>query len=358
MALRNQPYIPLYVNDFMSDEKLAECSAAATGVYIRIMCLMHKSEHYGKYELKAKHKQNVNTVLNFANSLNLKTPYGVEEIYNCLNELMDNKVIEIDGDYIIQRRMVKDGELSEKRAKAGTKGGKNVKNSHTRKLYNEEGFVYVIQDVKEVNVFKIGISKDPKKRLMALSCKLDKELVIQHVEQVEDMGLVEDNLLTAFNDHRDGEWIIGLNANTIISEIKKQKQITSKTKANSENEIEIENESSISSTSTNSYKRYVLIDDFTDQFRESEMFSNLKSFFGFTPEQMNEWLYEFVKFKKASVTPNDEFGNLIEHMRNWIAKKLEKQVTLETNGKRISDTQQHILSRAEQADRDFLAGKG
>ena len=40
MALRDQPYIPLYVQDFMTDEKLNECSAESTGVYIRIMCLM------------------------------------------------------------------------------------------------------------------------------------------------------------------------------------------------------------------------------------------------------------------------------------------------------------------------------
>ena len=46
MSLRNQPYIPLYVQDFMTDERLNECSAAANGVYIRLMCLMHKSEEY------------------------------------------------------------------------------------------------------------------------------------------------------------------------------------------------------------------------------------------------------------------------------------------------------------------------
>ena len=43
MALRDQPYLPLYVQDFLTDEKLAECSAMATGVYIRLMCIMHKS---------------------------------------------------------------------------------------------------------------------------------------------------------------------------------------------------------------------------------------------------------------------------------------------------------------------------
>ena len=48
MALRDQPYIPLYVQDFMTDEKLNECSAATTEVYIRLMCVMHKSEKIGR----------------------------------------------------------------------------------------------------------------------------------------------------------------------------------------------------------------------------------------------------------------------------------------------------------------------
>ena len=58
MALRNSPYLPLYVQDFLTDEKLADCSANANGVYIRLMCILHKSEPYGKILLKQKYKQN------------------------------------------------------------------------------------------------------------------------------------------------------------------------------------------------------------------------------------------------------------------------------------------------------------
>ncbi len=54
MALRNQPYLPLFVQDYLTDEKLNECSAQSQGVYIKIMCLMHKSETYGKNFAKAK----------------------------------------------------------------------------------------------------------------------------------------------------------------------------------------------------------------------------------------------------------------------------------------------------------------
>ncbi len=58
MALRNQPYFPLYVQDFLTDEKLAECSAESTGVYIRLMCILHKSEEYGCILLKTKRQAN------------------------------------------------------------------------------------------------------------------------------------------------------------------------------------------------------------------------------------------------------------------------------------------------------------
>ena len=124
MALRNSPYLPLYVQDFMTDEKLVDCSASANGVYIRLMCILHKSEPYGKILLKQKYKQSESMCLNFASMLLRQMPYSMSEIHDGLEELLDNKIIEIEGDYLLQKRMVKDGELSEKRAVAGQKGGK------------------------------------------------------------------------------------------------------------------------------------------------------------------------------------------------------------------------------------------
>ena len=123
MALRNSPYLPLYVQDFLTDEKHADCSASANGVYIRIMCILHKSETYGKILLKQKYKQNGSMCLNFASMLIRQMPYSMTEIHDGLEELLDNKIIEIEGDYLLQKRMVKDGELSEKRSVAGQKGG-------------------------------------------------------------------------------------------------------------------------------------------------------------------------------------------------------------------------------------------
>ena len=126
MSLQNSPYLPLYVKDFMSDEKLAECSASANGVYIRLMCMLHKSDSYGKIILKEKYKTNSNACMNFASMLARHMPYTVEDIHDGLTELLDNEVVYIEGDYLFQPRMVKDGEISEKRAVAGKKGGEKT----------------------------------------------------------------------------------------------------------------------------------------------------------------------------------------------------------------------------------------
>ncbi|MEO7048318.1 MAG: hypothetical protein ABI091_23665 [Ferruginibacter sp.] len=126
MALRDQPYLPLYIQDFLTDEKLNECSASATGVYIKIMCLMHKSQDYGQILLKQKDKQtpkqtNEPKIL-FANKLAKLLPFDIQTILSGLTELLDENVLKIDGDFLIQKRMFEDGLLSLKRSESGSYG--------------------------------------------------------------------------------------------------------------------------------------------------------------------------------------------------------------------------------------------
>ena len=128
MARKDLPYLPLYVQDFLTDEKLMECSASATGVYIRVMCVLHKCNPYGKYLLKQKDKQNDNQINNFALKLAKHLPYSLSEILHGLNELVDEDVLQIDGDFLIQKRMVNDGILSVSRSLSGRKGGLETQN--------------------------------------------------------------------------------------------------------------------------------------------------------------------------------------------------------------------------------------
>lgn len=143
MALRDQPYLPLYVQDFLTDERLNECSAESTGVYIRIMCIMHKSDPYGTIHLGDKYKQNPSkdgsksdskdgskppsTISGFARKLLRQMPYELAVIEHALLELLDEGVLQIDGDFLVQKRMVRDGNLSLIRAESGRKGGEAKK---------------------------------------------------------------------------------------------------------------------------------------------------------------------------------------------------------------------------------------
>lgn len=133
MALRDQPYLPLYVQDFLTDEKLAECSASANGVYIRIMCLMHKSEEYGKISLKEKDICRGKSIGKtsgkyggkveiFAGKLARHLPYDFDEIEAGLTELLDEGVLSIEDNTLCQKRMIRDAEISEKRAVSGRRG--------------------------------------------------------------------------------------------------------------------------------------------------------------------------------------------------------------------------------------------
>ncbi len=126
MALRNQPYMPLYVQDYLTDEKLNMCSAASQGIFIKIMCQMHKSDEYGTILLKQKDKQNGSTYLNFACKLARLLPFEKDELKIAIQELVEEKVLNIDGDKLYQKRMIHDNNLSIIRAESGSKGGKKT----------------------------------------------------------------------------------------------------------------------------------------------------------------------------------------------------------------------------------------
>ena len=98
---------------------------------------MHKSDDYGSILLKQKdkqsdkqedkqsNKQNESMVENFALKLSKQMPFSLKIITDALNELIEEKVLFIDGDKLSQKRMVKDGSISCNRSKAAKKGGGN-----------------------------------------------------------------------------------------------------------------------------------------------------------------------------------------------------------------------------------------
>jgi len=126
MALTNQPYIPLYVRDWLTNNKLKMCSTSAHGLMINIMCVMHKEDDYGTLLLKPSFNKDSDICLNFASYLARLLPFDRSEIYTALRELLQESVLYIEDDKLICQRMVMDYELSRKRARAGSKGGKTT----------------------------------------------------------------------------------------------------------------------------------------------------------------------------------------------------------------------------------------
>ena len=126
MALRDQPYLPLYIQDYLTDEKLNECSPATQGVYIKLLCVLHKMEEYGTILLKQSDKQSNKQTKNFAIKFAKQITFPVETIEEALVELLDNGVMSLDGDILFQKRMVKDNKLSIIRAESGKKGGETT----------------------------------------------------------------------------------------------------------------------------------------------------------------------------------------------------------------------------------------
>ena len=140
MALRDNPYIMLDVNDFMNDEKLRECSPASVGIYIRLLCVLHKSDTYGVllYQQKDVQKaeicgyKNPNKIQIFVTMLSRQLPETKEEIEAALIELSEEGVIKIYDNRLEQKRMIRDAEISEKRQQARAQRGKGQEQEETQ----------------------------------------------------------------------------------------------------------------------------------------------------------------------------------------------------------------------------------
>lgn len=134
MPLTNQPYLPLYVKDWLTNNKLKFCSEGSHGLLINIMCLMHKENEYGTLLLNQKYKQTNKQIENFALMLARLLPFEKNKIEILLNELINEEVLKLDNEKLICNRMVKDAQISEIRAISGSKGGKKTQFKKNKKF--------------------------------------------------------------------------------------------------------------------------------------------------------------------------------------------------------------------------------
>lgn len=191
--------MPLYVQDFLTDEKLNECSASATGVYIKIMCLMHKQPVYGSILLGQKDKQTSDQIKNFAIKFVKHLPYDSPTIEVALTELIKEDVLQLSGDLLSQKRMMVDGELSITRSRTGKLGGEKTKENllfaraknAANTEYEYEGDIENEDVLKELNVpfekfwalydKKVG-EKDKLARKWASLKNADREAAMKHIQ--------------------------------------------------------------------------------------------------------------------------------------------------------------------------------
>lgn len=147
MALTDQPYLPLYVDDWMNNNKLKLTSQASHGLMISIMCIMHKEDNYGKILLKQKFKQTTEQIKNFGLQIAKLTAFDLLEILPSLAELIENEILKIDDDFLICERMVRDAELSIKRSVNGSIGGKATQKT----IKKEKKFAKAKSEANAVN---------------------------------------------------------------------------------------------------------------------------------------------------------------------------------------------------------------
>jgi hypothetical protein len=102
------------------------CEWSSVGIFSKIMCVLHKQESYGAIVYKQTSKQNLSMIDNFALLLVKHIPCQLQDMTNALNDLIENKVLIIEDNKLFQKRMVKDNQLSEIRAKVGSEGGKKT----------------------------------------------------------------------------------------------------------------------------------------------------------------------------------------------------------------------------------------
>jgi hypothetical protein len=239
MALRNQPYFPLYVQDYLTDEKLNLCSLSAQGLYIKILCILHKQETYGSILFQQNNKQNLNKKDYFVSYLSKQLPVQKNEIEELLTELLDEGVLIMDDDILYQKRMLKDGKISVVRSNVAKDGG----GSNLNKQYGKKGVLYLLSDKEKFH--KIGVTSNLTQRVYQIRSKhkMSKLFDVVSFIDVQDMGKVEDQIKVYFGDNIRGEWI-NLPYNEVVDKFnlfQQNPKQTPKQNPENENENEVEN---------------------------------------------------------------------------------------------------------------------
>ena len=128
MSSQKYPWIKFWLKDWRADERLRQCSLAARGLWIELICLMRMADDEG-YFCISKNKANRFTLLS------RQVGCEASEAEAAWGELDAAGVFSWDGpDRIYSRKILRDLEISTIRAEAGAKGGRSLLKQNKSKV--------------------------------------------------------------------------------------------------------------------------------------------------------------------------------------------------------------------------------
>ena len=136
-------------------------------------------------------------------------PYTENTVLLSLQELIEEKVLHIEGDFLVQRRMVKDHEISEKRALAGKSGGKKTQ-------LNTKNFAKAKSEANPENEYENEIEDKTDKKRKAETEKEPDDMevgkTIEYMQLTAQRKMTSEQVLSywkAFLIHSEGEFHCG-----------------------------------------------------------------------------------------------------------------------------------------------------
>jgi hypothetical protein len=115
VTARALPWMKFAPDRWQRDEALRMCGASARGVWMELMCIMHKAEPYGHLLVRGKQPSD--------KQLSVITGIPVLELSAAIDELEENEVFSrTDDGTIFSRGMVRDAQQHERLSAAGAKG--------------------------------------------------------------------------------------------------------------------------------------------------------------------------------------------------------------------------------------------
>ena len=118
------PWFKFFAADWIGSQRLKFCSLAAHGLLVNLMCLAHDSEPYGCILLKQKYNQTGNQIEGFAAQLARVLPFNEDTIRLGLEDLVAEGIVQVADGRMEFGKMVAAHDLSTKRAKVGSLGGR------------------------------------------------------------------------------------------------------------------------------------------------------------------------------------------------------------------------------------------